>query len=217
MCIDCNNRLNCIEICPTLQDALDEDYVYLRGRTYTEAQMEHLYYHAGLEGIIAEPTGLDEMDWEWVEKNINLSEKQAGVFYLYYIYGQHLGKIALKLGCGISNTRNHLHAAQLAISNHLKGVTKHEWSSDEIKELRKNNKSIHEITLITGLSRDSVYRRMNGKFKSGGLLSTNTSGHTGVHWEKGKSRWLVRAHNKYVGRYDNLDDAVKARECAVAI
>lgn len=44
----------------------------------------------------------------------------------------------------------------------------------------------------------------------------NTSGVTGVYWDKGREKWLVTINTnkkmKFVGRFENFDDAVKARK-----
>lgn len=46
--------------------------------------------------------------------------------------------------------------------------------------------------------------------------SNNTSGRKGVYWDKSRNKWMVSitANKKtyHIGRYDNFDDAVKARE-----
>lgn len=51
-----------------------------------------------------------------------------------------------------------------------------------------------------------------------GLLTSNTSGHTGVYWNKDRSKWQVQIRvngkNKCMGRYDKLEDAVIARKIA---
>lgn len=219
MCIDCKKRQNCTEVCPAIQDDLDRDYVELRGRSYTEGQMDHLCYHASLEGLIAEPAGIDETDMKWIDNNVGLTQKQASVFRLYHIYGEQLVEISHKFGRSRSTMRSYLHRAELKISNYLNRPAKREWSSDEIRELKKE-KSILEITFITGLSEESVCKRMSGQIKGGvrsqrELQTNNTSGHTGVCWEQDSEKWRVRFRSKHVGRYDNLDDAINARECAI--
>lgn len=46
--------------------------------------------------------------------------------------------------------------------------------------------------------------------------SNNTSGRKGVYWDKSRNKWMVSitANKKthHIGRYDNFEDAVKARE-----
>lgn len=50
------------------------------------------------------------------------------------------------------------------------------------------------------------------------LVSNNTSGVTGVYWNKGMSKWQAQIMYKrkymYLGCYDNIEDAVKARKDA---
>lgn len=47
---------------------------------------------------------------------------------------------------------------------------------------------------------------------------TNTSGHTGVYWDKSRGKWHsqigVRGKVIALGRFDNLDEAVEARRIA---
>ena len=48
--------------------------------------------------------------------------------------------------------------------------------------------------------------------------SNNTSGRKGVYWDKNRNKWMaILTHNKkteHLGRFDNFEDAVKAREDA---
>lgn len=48
------------------------------------------------------------------------------------------------------------------------------------------------------------------------LLSTNTSGVTGVRWDKSRQMWLAQIEfqgkRHYLGRYKNKEDAIKARK-----
>lgn len=51
--------------------------------------------------------------------------------------------------------------------------------------------------------------------------SNNTSGRKGVSWDKSRNKWTVsitvNKKTHYIGRYDNFEDAVKAREEAEKI
>ena len=53
------------------------------------------------------------------------------------------------------------------------------------------------------------------------MRKTNKSGHRGVHWDKNRKKWFAQIQrNKKttaLGRFDNLEDAVKARKKAEAI
>lgn len=50
------------------------------------------------------------------------------------------------------------------------------------------------------------------------LVSTNSSGHNGVYWSKKSRKWVAQIGFKgktyYLGSYNNIEDAVKAREKA---
>jgi len=49
-----------------------------------------------------------------------------------------------------------------------------------------------------------------------GLYSHNTSGVTGVSWDKSRNKWeahiKLNQKKKHLGRYNNFEDAVKARK-----
>lgn len=48
--------------------------------------------------------------------------------------------------------------------------------------------------------------------------SNNTSGRKGVSWDKSRNKWIAsictNQKTKYIGRFDNFEEAVKARELA---
>ena len=50
------------------------------------------------------------------------------------------------------------------------------------------------------------------------LMSTNKSGHVGVSWHKANNKWLakitVKGKHKYLGYFDDIEDAIKARKDA---
>ena len=52
--------------------------------------------------------------------------------------------------------------------------------------------------------------------KSGRLIKSNTSGHTGVYYNKRRGLWVAQltfqGRNRYLGAYHRLEDAVKARQ-----
>lgn len=52
--------------------------------------------------------------------------------------------------------------------------------------------------------------------KSGRLIKSNTSGHTGVYYNKRRGLWIAQltfqGRNRYLGAYRQLEDAVKARQ-----
>ena len=48
---------------------------------------------------------------------------------------------------------------------------------------------------------ENSYNKVKGK--------NNTSGYKGVSWDKNANKWSVRLHNKYLGLYNSLEEAVK--------
>ncbi len=75
--------------------------------------------------------------------------------------------------------------------------------------LKKANKQFQEKYLKEGTSLSLISHK---------LISTNTSGHRGVVWDKARKKWIAQIEFKgkryYLGRYDNLEDAIRAREKA---
>lgn len=80
-----------------------------------------------------------------------------------------------------------------------------------------------EVDHINGIRDDNrlsnlrtVTRTQNARNQC--IRSTNTSGHMGVSWEKGKHRWVahIRVDGKLIklGRFRVFDDAVRARKDA---
>lgn len=45
-----------------------------------------------------------------------------------------------------------------------------------------------------------------------GMSSLNKSGVTGVCWDSGKNKWLVTIQKKFIGYYDDFQEAVKIRQ-----
>lgn len=52
------------------------------------------------------------------------------------------------------------------------------------------------------------------------IQASNTSGHTGVTWDKRRGKWYAQINiggtNIYLGRFTNLDDAIAARKAGEA-
>jgi len=48
------------------------------------------------------------------------------------------------------------------------------------------------------------------------VRSDNTSGHTGVRWNKKAKKWIARIHHQgkehHLGCFDTIEEAIKARE-----
>ena len=66
-------------------------------------------------------------------------------------------------------------------------------------------------------NRKDNLRPSNNKDNSRNLpmQKSNKSGHIGVNWHKAAKKWQARAvdrNGKRIGRYDNIDDAIKVRK-----
>lgn len=82
-----------------------------------------------------------------------------------------------------------------------------------------NGKSVDHINMIREDNRRSNLRicSMSENHMNKGLISTNTSGAKGVYWSKSRNKWIAqigydKRRCKYLGSFDNIDDAIKARQ-----
>jgi hypothetical protein len=101
-----------------------------------------------------------------------------------------------------SNNKKHMHRV-------IMGVDGDTWTNiqvDHIKESQRNNNRRNNLRIATP--------SQNGMNKK--MLSNNTSGYTGVYWNKSRNRWTayISINKKFVclGFYKNKEDAVKARK-----
>jgi len=82
-----------------------------------------------------------------------------------------------------------------------------EWP-DQIDHINGNKNQNHLSNLR------NVDQRTNGRNQK--RSSLNTSGVTGVYWHKTSSKWRsvikVDGHRKYLGHFDDFNEAVKARK-----
>lgn len=68
------------------------------------------------------------------------------------------------------------------------------------------------------IERNMAYRTNFQVIESQNLPKNNTSGHKGVYWDESRGMWQAYIHihrtRKFLGRYYDYEDAVKARELA---
>ena len=68
------------------------------------------------------------------------------------------------------------------------------------------------------IERNMAYRTNFQVIESQNLPKNNTSGHKGVYWDESRGMWQAYIHihrtRKFLGRYYDYEDAVKAREWA---
>ena len=82
-----------------------------------------------------------------------------------------------------------------------------------VQKSRQKNASLAHEVLSNGVEQGtSVVAIMPGKK----LLKNNTSGVTGVHWAKGKNKWVARIEfqgkNYYLGAFVDKSDAIAVRK-----
>lgn len=101
-----------------------------------------------------------------------------------------------------SNYKKHMHRV-------IMDVDGDNWTNvqvDHIKTEQKNNNRKNNLRIATP--------SQNGMNKK--TYSNNTSGYTGVYWNKSRSRWTayISINKKFVclGFYKNKEDAIKARK-----
>lgn len=86
----------------------------------------------------------------------------------------------------------------------IMGVTDPKLVVDHINRNQLDNRKVN-LRVCTQLD--------NGKNLS--LKKNNTSGFSGVHWDKSRNKWVARVKVAYrgihLGRYDTLEEAISAR------
>lgn len=77
-----------------------------------------------------------------------------------------------------------------------------------INNLEKALESLKENNWVEGTAINSIDPNI--------MLKNNKSGIKGVHWDKSRKKWLAqivfKGKNYHLGRYDNKEDAAKARK-----
>jgi hypothetical protein len=133
---------------------------------------------------------------------------------------------------------NHLEVGRTLVSiRHYSIVITYKWylSSNSYVMTRKGNKLVSLHRLITKATKDEVVDHINHNkldnrdenlrkctqsenMRNQGVRTNNTSGVTGVTWDKSRSKWeaYVRINGKtiHLGRFSSKEDAVAARKKA---
>ncbi len=119
----------------------------------------------------------------------------------------------------------------------IEKVKKYKWykNAHDYVESKQGKKRIllHELVfgkkegyIIDHINRNKLDNRkinlryatisQNGMNKK--IQSNNTSGYTGVYWDKSRDKWIasiqINSKQIYLGRYDDINDAIKARKDA---
>lgn len=89
---------------------------------------------------------------------------------------------------------------------------------DQRKAASETGKRVVAENARKQIERNMAYRTNFQVIESEHPPKNNSSGHTGVSWNKRRSLWeayiQVHGKRKYLGRYSKYEDAVKARELA---
>jgi hypothetical protein len=85
-------------------------------------------------------------------------------------------------------------------------MVNNKWPDFEIDHINHNPSDNRLLNLRM------VTRQENQKNRS--KSKNNISGHTGVYFNQNAKKWEARVKNKYLGCYDNLEDAAEAAKLA---
>lgn len=120
----------------------------------------------------------------------------------------------------------------------IEKINRYKWSltKGHIATKDKNNKTIYlhryllDVTdknvIVDHIDGNPLNNKRNNlrigtqelNARNHGICSTNTSGVTGVTWDKQRSKWaaqiVYKNKNHHLGRFNDFDDAVKARKDA---
>ena len=104
-----------------------------------------------------------------------------------------------------SNNKKHMHRL-------IMGVDREDWTKIQIDHVHGENTRNDNRKVNLRFVNSS----QNGMNKP--MYSNNTSGCTGVYWNKSRNRWIViiqvNKKSKYIGMYKNFEDAKRARKDA---
>lgn len=99
----------------------------------------------------------------------------------------------------------HLNNEYIYLHRFILDVSDSKIQVDHINHIREDNRRSN-IRICTN--------SLNGMNK--GIIKTNTSGYTGVQWEKDRNKWSafisIDCVSKRIGSFIDIDDAIKARK-----
>ncbi len=85
-----------------------------------------------------------------------------------------------------------------------------EWPKDQLDHINRDRSD----NRIDNLREATNKQNLQNRSKS----STNTSGHTGIYWDKRASKWVAKIrHNQkliHLGYFTDIEDAIAARKAA---
>ena len=85
---------------------------------------------------------------------------------------------------------------------------------------------LHSLVMTSGsgqivdhVSRDKLDNRRSNlrittqseNMRNSSMRSDNTSGYRGIGWDKSRGKWIVSLLGKHIGRYEDIDEAILAR------
>jgi len=79
-----------------------------------------------------------------------------------------------------------------------------EWPTDQIDHINRDRLDDRWINL-----RQATFGQNQANT---GIPSNNTSGYKGVSWRKQSNKWEARVNNIYLGMFESIEDAKKARD-----
>ena len=138
----------------------------------------------------------------------------------YFRYEPTTGKVYWKVSTGNSKEGKEVTTMTSSKDYYRVTVEGTEYMLHRVIFLLMGHSMPTVVDHINGDSKDNRWENLRDVTQQVNLcnrqkMKNNTSGVTGITWDKSRNKWKVTLSTKNLGRFDNLQDAIKCREAAI--